>query len=136
MVTPYSSSHCICLRSHRDLSSKLFLPPHVFKKCEGKLAFQSQFQSPKPLAAVYSDGGKFKAKGKRGNSVKPNVFSEAESGSVEETYNSVEDKQFVRWFREAWPYLWAHRGSTFVVIISGEIMSSPSLDSILKASAY
>ncbi|KAK1586517.1 hypothetical protein Q3G72_003374 [Acer saccharum] len=90
------------------------------------------------LSAEIVAGPSFDAilKGRSGNLKKCNVFSEAENGNVEEIYNSVEDKQFVKWFREAWPYLWAHRERTFVVIVSGEIISSPFLDPLLKDIAF
>ncbi|CAL9187909.1 unnamed protein product [Musa hybrid cultivar] len=51
---------------------------------------------------------------------------------LSEGHASRENEQFVGWFRQAWPYIRGHRGSTFVVVISGEIVDSPNLDSILQ----
>jgi len=41
-------------------------------------------------------------------------------------------EEFVRFFREAWPYIRGHRGSTFVVVISSEVVSGPHFDRVLQ----
>ncbi|KAF8664277.1 hypothetical protein HU200_054822 [Digitaria exilis] len=41
-------------------------------------------------------------------------------------------EEFVAFFREAWPYIRGHRGSTFVVVISSEVMSGPHFDRVLQ----
>ncbi|GMP31254.1 hypothetical protein CsSME_00005549 [Camellia sinensis var. sinensis] len=53
-------------------------------------------------------------------------------------WNSIEKEKeegngkFVKMMREAQPYFGVHRGSTFVVVLSSNIVDSPYLDSILE----
>ncbi|KAH6759876.1 N-acetyl-l-glutamate synthase 1 [Perilla frutescens var. frutescens] len=58
---------------------------------------------------------------KNGCGRKINVFGETEASEIDDDGNAVKDELFVQFFREAWPYFRAHRGSTFVVVISAEI---------------
>lgn len=69
--------------------------------------------------------------GRRDLSVRCNSDWDSVNGSAA-GFSGRENEQFVGWFREAWPYIRGHRGSTFVVVISGEIMASSHLDSILQ----
>lgn len=86
----------------------------IFKKFGG-------IQSAKISSSWENDRGK-----------KINVLGETESWGIEAS-SSVKDELVVSFFREAWPYFIAFRGSTFVVLISAEIFDSPHLDPILMA---
>ncbi|KAL6277513.1 hypothetical protein ACE6H2_021114 [Prunus campanulata] len=50
---------------------------------------------------------------------------------------SDEDEKFVEALREVQPYIFLHRGTTFVVVIAGEIVASPCLlDALLQDIAF
>lgn len=63
---------------------------------------------------------------------KINLLEDEQIAGIEAS-SAVKDELFVQFFREAWPYFLAHRGSTFVVLISAEIVDSPHLDPLLMA---
>ncbi|XP_060194722.1 probable amino-acid acetyltransferase NAGS1, chloroplastic [Lycium barbarum] len=65
-----------------------------------------------------------------GRSFRCKVLGETDDVGFEVS-SAVKDDLFVGFFREAWPYFLAHRGSTFVVLISAEIVDSPHLDHLL-----
>lgn len=60
-----------------------------------------------------------------------------ETGIKNDPYKvSEEEKRFIEEFRDAYPYIFSHRGRTFVVVISAEIVASPRLHGLLKVSLF
>ncbi|XP_027178736.1 probable amino-acid acetyltransferase NAGS1, chloroplastic [Coffea eugenioides] len=95
--------------------------PRIWNVFSGKL---SRF----PSFVISSSKGGLINSGRKRNLIKCNVLEEESSGS---SINAKKDESFVGFFREAWPYFLAHRGSTFVVLVSAEIIDRSDLDHIL-----
>ncbi|KAK3002505.1 hypothetical protein RJ639_021491 [Escallonia herrerae] len=102
------------LRRQVSLNATLYRPPRCLI---------GGFARPRPSLAT--DCGRKVA-------ARCSVWGDAESGEIEAS-NAFKEEMFVHFFREAWPYFLAHRGSTFVILISAEIVDSPHLDPILMA---
>ncbi|KAF8377655.1 hypothetical protein HHK36_031039 [Tetracentron sinense] len=120
-----SSGPLISLQNHSEAScKKKAIQNRISRFCLGFRGRIDRFQAIKGPDNGITSNKRF--------SLGCNFFGETENFSGDDR-NSIKDEQFVRWFREAWPYFRAHRGSTFVVIISGEIVASTYLDAILKA---
>ncbi|KAJ6815909.1 putative amino-acid acetyltransferase NAGS2, chloroplastic [Iris pallida] len=90
---------------------------------------------PSPTAGRFSDPKRISpaVSGTRRIGVRrrgPKLGARASSGGGPAA--GEENERFVGFLREAWPYVRGHRGSTFVVVISGEIVASEHLDSILQ----
>lgn len=62
-----------------------------------------------------------------------NLKKERKKKPVLEAGEGEQHTQYVNWFREAWPYIQGHRGSTFVLVIPGEVVGNRAMiDCILQ----
>lgn len=117
-VSPATSSISLQTSLRETVSSDLVTTP------PSNMSMTSPVKSP-----VFSPSLNFRKK-KDSFSI-CNVLGEFEN---EANINAIKDDVFVTFFREAWPYFTAHRGSTFVVLLSAEVLDCSILDPILMAS--
>ncbi|PIN20441.1 Acetylglutamate kinase/acetylglutamate synthase [Handroanthus impetiginosus] len=118
-----SPSPCTPIQNIHHRSESMFFPCSIWSSTISKRLLIKRFGGIQlGKASPYEGDDGF------GNRI--NVLRETESAGIEVS-NAVKDELFVGFFREAWPYFLAHRGSTFVVLISAEIVDSAHLDPIL-----
>ncbi|XP_010272929.1 PREDICTED: probable amino-acid acetyltransferase NAGS1, chloroplastic isoform X4 [Nelumbo nucifera] len=107
---------------YRSIQSRIPRLPHGLSGRSGSYQSSKEF----PLSLGY-----YGLMGRKRISVNCDAFGDPDHSSTDER-DKMKEEQFVRWFREAWPYFRAHGGSTFVVVISAEIVDSSYFDAILK----
>ncbi|KAF6134264.1 hypothetical protein GIB67_010063 [Kingdonia uniflora] len=120
------------------LSWKPWIPLQNPGKFSGKIRTQSRSFCSRFSHYLRGTSGRLKAfpfSLEKGLPLKCSFLGETET-SCEDTYLVKEQQQFVGNIREAQPYIRAHRGSIFVVIISGEIVASSYFDAILEDLAH
>ncbi|KAI3462678.1 hypothetical protein Pfo_019341 [Paulownia fortunei] len=118
-----SPSPCTPIQNYYHRRKSIFFPCSILRSTNNKSQLIGKFGGIRSVKISPFECN-------NGVGKKINVLGETESAGLEAS-NAVKDELFVRFFREAWPYFLAHRGSTFVVLISAEIVDSPHLDPVL-----
>lgn len=120
-----SSSYCCYMPLNRHCHCRT-IPTSLFRSPIHRHAVVSSTRAPNSLSLALNRNAVAKAECRA-------LLESDEYLEIDDSNDGVRSELFVRWFHEAWPYFRAHRGGTFVIVISGEIVASHHLDSVSKA---